>query len=220
MTDTKTDKIALVTGASRGFGYAVADALGAAGWHVIAVARTVGGLEDLDDSISAKGGSATLVPLDITDDAALARMCLSIFERWGHVDLLVHAAITVAPLSPAGHVPEGDWDKMLALNIRATQRMITMLDPLLKAAKNGTAILPEDSSQISRPFMAAYGASKAAQQAIWESWAAESTSTGPSVTAFAPNPMPTALRARFFPGEDRSTLAPTRDEAARLLASL
>lgn len=213
------EKIALVTGASRGFGAAVAEALAGNGWHVIALARTVGALEELDDRIQAAGGSATLVPLDITDDEGLKRLCLSIHERWGGLDLLIHAAIFAGPLSPAGHVPEGDWDKTLAVNIRATQRLITMTDPLLKTVKNAMAILPTDDKSGAK-FFASYGAAKAAQKAIWDSWAAESEKTGPNVVTFTPKPMPTALRARFFPGEDRGALSDTHEEAKRLVVSI
>jgi NAD(P)-dependent dehydrogenase (short-subunit alcohol dehydrogenase family) len=213
-----TEKIALVTGASRGFGFAAAAALGARGVHVIALARTTGGLEDLDDVITQAGGSATLVPLDVTDDDGLARACRAIFDRWGGVDVLVHAAIFAGPLSPAAHVPLKDWDRMLAVNARATQRLIAMVEPLLKA-KGGTAVLPVDD-RAGQTFFGGYGATKAAQQALWSSWAAEAVPGGPRVTSFAPNPMPTALRGRFFPGEDRALLAAPADEAARLLAQL
>ena len=215
-----SEKIALVTGASRGFGAATAEELAARGWHVIALARTTGGLEDLDDRITARGGSATLVPLDIADEQGLQHMGLSIYERWGHVDLLVHCAIHASPLSPVAHVPEGDLDKDLAINIRATQRIITMIEPLLKAADDGLAVLPVDSNVTGRKFFAAYGASKAAQLAIWASWAAETANTGPRVTTFAPKAMPTALRGRFFPGEDRDVLTPPRDEACRMIDAL
>ncbi len=214
-----SDKLALVTGASRGFGAAVAEALAGNGYHVIAVARTVGALEELDDRIQAKGGSTTLVPLDITDEDGLKRLCLSVFERWGKLDFWLHSAIFAGPLSPAGHVPLSDWDKTLAVNIRATQRLITMVEPLLKAGQ-GLAVLPVDDGCIGAKFLAAYGAAKAAQRALWDSWAAETASTGPSVETFAPKPMPTALRARFYPGEDRSQLHPPADEAARLLKTL
>ncbi len=220
MTDEKAKKIALVTGASRGFGAAVAEELAARGWHVIAVARTSGALEELDDRITARGGTATLVPIDITEDEALQGMCLSIYKRWGHVDLLVHCAIHASPLSPAGHVPESDLDKSLAINIRATQRIIAMVEPLLKAVEGGLAVLPVDREVVGRKFFAAYGFSKAAQQAIWDSWAAETKVIGPRVTTFAPRAMPTATRGRFFPGEDRDALTPTRDEAVRFIESL
>lgn len=213
-----SEKIALVSGASRGFGFAAASALGRAGYHVIALARTVGGLEDLDDAIRAKGGTATLVPLDISDEEGLKRLCVSIYERWGGIDLWLHSAIYAGPLSPAAHVPSGDLDRMLAVNTRATLRLIAMVEPLLKARK-GTAILPVED-RAGQPFFAGYGATKAAQTAIWASWAAETAKTGPNVTTFAPKPMPTALRGRFFPGEDRKTLFEPADQAARLVASL
>jgi len=215
-----TNKVALVSGASRGFGAACAVELARAGWHIVALARTVGGLEDLDDRIVAVGGASTLVPLDITDDAGLQRMCLSLHERWGRIDLFLHAAIFACPLSPASLVPESDWDKTLAVNIRATQRLIEMTDPLLKAAASGVAILPVDDGAIGQKFLAAYGAAKAAQRAIWDSWAAESARIGPRVTTFSPRAMPTALRGRFYPGEDRSKLADLSAEAARLLSAL
>ena len=213
-----SEKIALVTGASRGFGFATAAALAGAGYHAIAVARTVGGLEDLDDAIKAKGGSATLVPLDIGDEDGLMRLCLSIFERWGGVDLWLHSAIYAGPLSPAAHVPTGDLDRMLAVNVRATQRLIAMVEPLLKP-RMGVAILPTED-RAGQPFFAGYGATKAAQTAIWASWAAETKRTGPRVTTFAPEPMPTALRGRFFPGEDRKVLHAPADQAERLVATL
>lgn len=210
-----SEKIALVTGASRGFGAAVSEVLAEAGYHVIAVARTVGALEELDDRIQAVGGSTTLVPLDITDEEGLKRLCLSVHERWGGVDFWLHAAIFAGPLSPIGHVPESDWAKTLAVNIGATQRLISMVDPLLNARK-GIALLPLDDVAGGK-FIASYGAAKAAQKALWDSWAAEN---GARVRSFAPNPMPTALRARFYPGEDRSKLAEPRVEAERLMAGL
>jgi NAD(P)-dependent dehydrogenase (short-subunit alcohol dehydrogenase family) len=210
--------VALVTGASRGFGAAMAEVLAANGYHVIALARTVGGLEELDDRIQKAGGTATLVPLDICDEEGLKRLCVSIHERWGQLDLWVHSAIFAGPLSPVGHIPLSDWDKTLAVNIRATQRLVEMIEPLLNAG-NGTAVLPVDDIAGAK-FFASYGAAKAAQKAIWDSWAAETTKIGPTVLTFAPNPMPTALRARFYPGEDRDALTPAKTEAARLLQSL
>jgi len=213
-----TEKTALITGASRGFGAAFGEAVAEQGVHVIALGRTVGALEDLDDRIRAKGGTATLVPLDITDEGGLQRLCLSIFERWGGLDIWLHSAIFAGPLSPVAHVPEKDWDKSVAINIHATQRLIALVEPLLKARK-GTAILPVEDVA-GQKFHAAYGAAKAAQKAIWDSWAAESAATGPKVRTFAARPMPTALRARFYPGEDRAKLHQPKDEAARLLAVL
>ena len=215
-----SEKIALVTGASRGLGFAVARELGANGWHVVALARTVGGLEDLADVIEASGGSTTLVPLDITDDAGLARMARAIHDRWGHLDLLVHCAAHAEPLSPAGHVSDKELDRCLAVNARATQRLIVMCDPLLKASDDGQAVLVTDTECAGKPFYSAYGTSKVAAKSFWDSWAAESQQLGPKVRYFAAKAMPTALRARFHPGEDRNTLEPCVNEASRLMAQI
>lgn len=212
-------RITLVTGASRGLGAAVAERLGATGWHVIAVARTTGGLESLDDRIKGLGGQATLAPMDITNDDAMRHLCRAVFDRWGKVDLWVHAAIHAAPLSPAGHMDEKDWDKSLAINLRATGQLIPMVEPLLRASETGTALFLDDPRG-GQKFFGAYGATKAAQIALARSWQAETTSTGPRVLIAAPGPMPTATRARFFPGEDRAVLSDPMSEAARLLALL
>jgi NAD(P)-dependent dehydrogenase (short-subunit alcohol dehydrogenase family) len=219
----ENQKIALVTGASRGFGFAVAQALAAAGYHVIALARTVGGLEDLDDAIQAAGGQATLVPLDINDDGGLQRLCLSIFERWGGLDIWVHSAFFAGPLSPVEHIPEKDWEKSGATNIQATQRLIALIDPLLRTRPGSKAVLPveQPSPAAPRKFHAMYASAKAAQTTLWDVWAAENQSgAGPKALTFPANPMPTALRARFYPGEDRAPLHNPGDEAQRLLAIL
>ncbi len=212
--DGKT--IALVTGASRGFGYAVAEALAGPGTHVIALARTTGGLEDLADAIEARGGSSTLVPLDITDEGGLQRMCLAIHERWGRLDLMIHAAVHATPMSPADQLGEKDWDRAFAVNTRATQRLIAVTRPLLIAAPAGRAVFITDD-RAGEKFFSAYGASKAAQSALIESYRAETIQTGPKVETFTPTPMPTALRARFFPGEDRSKLSPCKTQALLMI---
>lgn len=218
MNDQSDTRTALVTGASRGLGFAIASALGAQGWHVIAVARTVGGLEELDDKIKAAGGSATLAPLDVTDDKAMAHLARSIAERWGQLGLWVHAAIHVAPLSPAGHLDPKDFDKSVACNLRAPASLVPMLEPLLRAAQ-GTAMFFEDPRG-GEKFFGAYGSTKAAQIALARTWQAETEKIGPRVVIAEPAPMATATRARFFPGEDRDALADIHDEAARLLATL
>ncbi|NNU81879.1 SDR family NAD(P)-dependent oxidoreductase [Halovulum dunhuangense] len=214
-----TEKIALVTGASRGFGYAVALELAQAGWHVVALARTTGGLEELADAVDRVGGAVTLVPLDITDDAGLARMGRAIFDRWGRLDLMVHAAAHATPCAPVELAAVKDLDRAIAVNFRATQRLIAMCDPLLKAAPGARAVYVVDS-HAGAPFFGAYGATKAAARTLVESWAAETAKIGPKVQIFQPAPMPTALRARFFPGEDRAGLSTPAAEAARLMASL
>jgi NAD(P)-dependent dehydrogenase (short-subunit alcohol dehydrogenase family) len=217
-----TQNIALVTGASRGLGAALAEQLAARGWHVVAVARTVGGLEDLDDRVKALGlpgaGLLTLAPMDITNDDAMRHLCLKVHERWGHLNLWAHAAIHATPMAPAGSLATKDWEKALATNIRATGQLIPMVEPLLKAG-HGTALFFDDR-RAGQKFFGAYGASKAAQIALATSWQAETRAIGPRVVITTPAPMPTATRARFFPGEDRGPLAAPRAEAQRILDDL
>ncbi len=211
-----SEKVALITGASRGLGAALAEAL-ASTHHIVAVARTTGALEELDDRIKAAGGEATLAPMDITKPDAMAQLCRSIHDRWGHVDLWVHTAIHAAPLSPAATIDARDWDKSVACNVTATGQLIPYVAPLLP--QTGTALFFDDP-RAGEKFYGAYGATKAAQIALAQSWAAETVKTGPHVRILRPAPMSTALRARFHPGEDRSALAHPRDEAARLLVEL
>lgn len=194
----------------------MAEALAARGYHVIAVARTVGGLEELDDRIKAAGGAATLVPLDLTNEDGLRQVCRSIHDRWGHVDVLVHAAIHAPPLCPLPHMDEKDMDKSIAINMRATARLIANVAPLLKAAQDPLAVFFDDPAK-AKKFHTTYGFSKEAQIRLVRSWQEESVSTGPRVVIATPEPMPTALRARFYPGEDRDALAPTTQEAGRIM---
>ena len=219
MTQTK---LALVTGASRGLGAAMAEQLAAQGWHVVAVARTVGGLEELDDRVKALGlpgaGGLTLAPMDVTNDDAMRHLCLSIHQRWGGLQLWAHAAIHATPMAPAGSLAQKDWEKALATNIRATGQLIPMVEPLLKAGQ-GTAVFFDDP-RAGQKFFGAYGASKAAQIALASSWQAETVKIGPRVVIASPKPLATATRARFFPGEDRSKLATPKAEAARLLSEI
>lgn len=215
-----TQRIALITGASRGLGAAFAEQLAARGWHVVAVARTSGALEELDDRVKALGlpgaGTVTLAPMDVTHDDAMRHLCLSIHERWQKLDLWIHAAVHVAPLAPAGSLDLKDWEKSIATNTRATGTLIPMVEPLLRAG-DGTALFLDDP-RAGQKFFGAYGATKAAQIALARSWQAEGAKVGPRVLIETPAPMPTATRARFFPGEDRAPLTHPRDEAARILA--
>ncbi len=217
-----TQRLALVTGDSRGLGAAIAEQLALRGWHVVAVARTVGGLEDLDDRVKAAGlpgaGALTLAPMDVTNDDAMRHLCRSIHDRWGGLGLWVHAAIHAAPLAPAGHLDQKDWEKSLATNTRATGMLIPMVEPLL-LAHQGTALFLDDL-RAGQPFFGAYGATKAAQMALARSWQAETARHGPRVLIAAPAGLPTATRARFFPGEDRTRLADVQAEAARILDAL
>lgn len=209
-------KTALITGATHGIGAALAVAL-APTHHIIAVGRTTGALEDLDDRIKANGGQATLAPMDITVDAAMQQLCRSIHDRWGHLDLWLHPAVHAAPLTPASHVNAKDFVKSVDINITATSRLITYVAPLLGAV--GKAVFFDDPRG-GEPFFGSYGATKSAQIALAQSWAVETAKTGPKVQIVTPKPMPTATRARFFPGEDRSALADVNVEAARLLADI
>lgn len=207
-------KIALITGASRGLGAALAEAL-APEHHIVAVARTVGGLEELDDRIRTKGGAATLAPMDVTKADAMAELCRSIYDRWGHVDLWAHAAIHAPPLAPADHADARDLAKSVATNVTATALLIGYVAPLIAAAPSGRALFFDDP-RAGEKFFAAYGATKAAQIALARSWQAETRNSGPHIDIVTPLPMPTATRARFFPGEDRGALTPC-DEAAALI---
>ncbi len=213
-----TDKIALVTGASRGLGAACAERLTAHGYHIVALARTTGALEELDDRIQAKGGSATLVPVDLSNDDAMRQICRSIFERWGKLELMVHAAIHAAPLCPASHIDAKDLEKSLTGNVTATAQLISNTEPLLKAAK-GQAVFFNDPVK-SKRFHATYGLTKAAQMRLARSWQDEAQASGITVHILEPAPMPTATRARFYPGEDRAALTPCAEEAERLLTPL
>ena len=216
MTEMHPAKVALITGASRGLGAALAEEL-AKSHHIVAVGRTTGALEELDDRIQAAGGQATLAPMDITNPDAMAQLCRSIHDRWGGLDIWAHAAVHAAPLTPAAHLDAKDWTKSVACNVTATGQLIPFLAPLLGA--QGKALFFEDP-QAGEKFFGAYGATKSAQIALARSWQSESIRTGPQVHILTPSPMPTATRARFFPGEDRAPLADPRQEARRLLSDL
>jgi NAD(P)-dependent dehydrogenase (short-subunit alcohol dehydrogenase family) len=211
-----TQKIALITGASRGLGAALAEAL-APTHHIIAVGRTVGALEDLDDRIKAKGGNATLAPMNVTDTGAMQTLCRGIHDRWGKVDLWCHTAIHAAPLTPTQHVDAKDFEKSIAGNITATATLITYIAPLL--GTEGRAVFFDDPVA-GEKFFGSYGATKAAQIALARSWQTETARIGPRVDIVTPQPMPTATRARFYPGENRDDLHDIHAEAARLLAIL
>src|SRR5882672_3127633 len=199
------DRIALVTGASRGIGAAVALQLAQAGAHVVAVARTVGGLEELDDQIKAAGGSATLVPLDIKDMDGIARLALA--ERYGRLDVLVGNAGVLGPLSPLGHVEPKDWNNILAVNITANWQLIRTMDPLLKASPAGRAVFISSAlGWLGRAYTGPYAVSKAALNALVQVYAAETATTNVKVNAFNPGPTRTKMYASGWPGVDPETL--------------
>ena len=219
LTTPAPSRLALVTGASRGLGSALAELLSTE-YHIVAVARTTGGLEELDDRIQARGGQATLAPMDIAQDAAMQHLCRSIHDRWGGLDLWIHTAIHAAPLCPAGQSDAKDFDKSIATNATATQRLITYVDPLLRGRSGGTAVFFDDPNAGGTAFHGVYGASKAAQMTLVRSWQAETHNLEPNVMVLTPPPMPTGLRARFHPGEDRAALTPIADAAAAIRAQL
>lgn len=212
--------LALITGASRGLGASVAEELAAHGYHVLAVARTTSGLEALDTKIKARGGQATLAPMDITDANAMAYLCRSIYDRWGGLSLWIHTALHTAPLTPAQHVDEKDMTKSITTNIQALSRLIVYVDPLLRGQSPvGRAIFFDDDP--AAKFTSYYHASKAAQRALIISWQAESTTpNAPIIKILKPNPMATAHRARFYPGEDTSRLETPQTMARMLLPNI
>jgi|TARA_R110002095_G_scaffold659_5_gene3118 NAD(P)-dependent dehydrogenase (short-subunit alcohol dehydrogenase family) len=218
MTGRLADKLALITGASRGIGRAVALALAAEGAHVILVARTVGALEEVDDEIRKAGGTATLVPLDLTDFDAIDRLGGTIFERWGKLDILVGNAGILGPLTPTSHISPDEWDKVFAVNVTTNYRLIRSLDPLLQRAEAGRAVfVTSGAAQKCRPFWGAYSVSKAALEALVKTWAHEVEKTELRINMVSPGPIATKMRATAMPGEDPGTLRTPEDIAPLFL---
>ena len=213
-------RIALVTGASRGIGRAAALALSEAGAHVIAVARTVGGLEELDDAIQAKGGTATLVPLDLKDSAGIDRMGQAIFERWGKLDILLANAGILGVLTPLTHLAPRVWDDIIAINLTANWRLIRSLDQLLRLSDAGRAVFVSSAAAIyNRAFWGGYAVSTAALDSMVKTYAAELTGTTVKVNLLYPGPTRTKMRAQAMPGEDPMTL-PAPEELAPLIVEM
>jgi len=207
MTKPLASRIALVTGASRGIGYATARALARAGAHIVAVARTQGGLEELDDDIRKDGGSATLVPLNITDSDGIARLGAALHERHGKLDILVGNAGVAGPSSPLGHIELKPWNDVIAVNVTANFQLIRCMDPLLRASDAGRAVFVTSGiASKATAYLGPYAASKAALDALVRSWAHELANTKVRVNLFSPGPIRTRMRAAVFPGEDPMTL--------------
>jgi len=218
MTIDLKGRIALVTGASRGIGYFTAIELAKAGAHVIACARAVGGLEDLDDAIKAVGGTATLVPFDLSDMAAIDQLGGHIFERWGKLDIAVLNAGVLGVIAPIGHVEAKVFDKVMTINVTATWRLIRSLEPLLVKSDQGRAlILSSGAAHKCRPFWAPYSASKAAVEALARTWAAETQRLPLRILCVDPGATRTAMRAQAMPGEDPETLPHPSEVAEKLL---
>jgi NAD(P)-dependent dehydrogenase (short-subunit alcohol dehydrogenase family) len=220
MPQPLADRVALVTGASRGIGYAAALALARAGAHVVAVARTVGGLEGLDDAIRAAGSSATLAPLDMRDYAGLYRLAAALNERHGRLDVLVGNAAMAATLSPLDHIEPKIWEEMMALNVTANWHLIRAMAALLRSSDAGRAVfVTSRAATLGRAYWAPYSVSKAALNALAQTFAAETSSTAVRVNLFDPGATRTRMRALVMPGEDPMTL-PTAEEVAEKLLPL
>jgi NAD(P)-dependent dehydrogenase (short-subunit alcohol dehydrogenase family) len=212
------DRIALVTGASRGIGASVARALARAGAHVVAVARTVGGLEELDDSIRAVGGKATLVPLDLKDYAGIDRLGAALHERYGKLDVLIGNAGVLGVLSPLGHIEPKVWDDVMAVNVTANWRLIRSMDPLLRASDAGRAVfISSGAASKAAAYWGPYAVSKSALEVIARTYAAETATTPIHVNLVNPGPIRTKMRASAMPGEDPMKLDTPAQVAEEIL---
>ena len=216
-----SDRIALVTGASRGIGRAAALALAAAGAHIVAVARTPGALEALDDEIRALTGQpATLVPMDIGEAGGLDQLGLAIHQRFGRLDILVHAAAILGPITPVAHIEPQHWDRVVAVNLTASYRLIRSMEPLLRASEHPRAIFLTSGRAV-RPkaFWGPYGVTKAALEHLVRTWADELEQTPIRAVLLDPSVMRTRMRAEAMPGEDPTTL-PDPSEIGPLIVEL
>jgi NAD(P)-dependent dehydrogenase (short-subunit alcohol dehydrogenase family) len=212
-------RIALVTGASRGIGFATAIALAQAGAHVVALARTVGGLEELDDEIKKAGSAATLVPLDLKDLDGIARLGAALNERFGKLDIMIANAALLGPLSPLSHVEPKAWTELIAVNVTANWQLIRCMEPLLQKSDGGRAVLLTSGAASSgTAYWGPYAVSKAALDAMARAWAAENATTNLKINLFSPGAVRTRMRATAFPGEDPATLKKPAAVAEKIVA--
>ncbi len=212
--------VALVTGASRGIGAAIAVELGRLGAHLVLTARTQGGLEETDDAIRSVGGSATLLAMDLREDAAIDAIGPSIYQRFGRLDVLVHNAGVLGKLTPVGHIQPNDWADVVGVNMTATWRLIRTCDPVLRQAQAGRAVFLTDArARAPLAYWGAYGATKAGMEHLVLTWAHEVATTRVRVNLFDPGVVGTRLRTQAFPGIERSTL-PTPASVAPAAAAL
>lgn len=202
------DRVALVTGASRGLGRAMAVALAREGAHVIISARTAGALEEVDDEIRAAGGRATIVRLDLRTGDRIDQLGPLLYQRWRKLDILVAAGGILGPLSPLPHISADAWQGVLDINVTANWRLIRTLDPLLKLSDAGRALfVTSHAAQAETAYWGPYAVSKAALEALARSYAQEVANTAVRVALLDPGPMRTNMRAKAFPGEDKAHLA-------------
>ena len=214
------DRLALVTGASRGIGRAVAMALAEQGAHVIATARTVGGLEELDDEIRAKGGKATLLELDLRNGERVDQLGPTLYQRWGKLDILIGSAGILGPLSPLHHVTEDAWNAVIAINLSANWRLIRTLDPLLKLSEAGRVVfVTSGEADAKNAYWGPYAVSKAGLDALVKTYAQELAESSVRANLVDPGAVRTLMRAKAFPGEDPDTL-PAPEELAPLFLEL
>ncbi|HEY8163505.1 MAG: SDR family NAD(P)-dependent oxidoreductase [Methylocystis sp.] len=214
-------RIALVTGATRGIGRAIALELARGGAHIVALARTQGALEALDDEIRALGSEATLVPCDLGDFDALDRLGAALFERWGRLDVFVANAGVLGPLSPLAHVDVKDWNRVMAVNVTANWRLIRSVDLLLRASSAGRVLfVTSGAAHKAKPYWGPYAVSKAALDAMARTYAAEVKDCGVTVMIANPGPMRTRMRAQAMPGEDPMSLPAPEDFARKCLPLL
>jgi NAD(P)-dependent dehydrogenase (short-subunit alcohol dehydrogenase family) len=201
------ERVALVTGASRGLGRAMALALARRGAHVVALARTTGGLEELDDDIRKAGGTASLVPLDLRKPEGIDQLGAIVFERWKKLDILVGNAGVLGRLSPLGHIEPKVWDEVMAVNVTANWRLIRSFDPLLRQSNAGRAIFVTSAAAFKLlAYWGPYSVSKAALEALVRTYAAETVKTAVRVNLLNPGPVRTRMRAQAMPGEDPMSL--------------
>jgi len=218
MTTSLAGRVALVTGASRGIGRAAALAFAQAGAHVVALARTTGALEELDDEIRELGGTATLVPLDLADAGGLEKLGPALMERWGRLDILLANAGVLGPLTPLGHASEKEWAQVLDINVTANWRLIKSLDPALRASESGRVmLLSSGAAHKCLAYWGPYSISKAAVEALGRTYAAETATTPVKVMLVNPGPLRTRMRAEAMPGEDPQTLRTPEELAPHLV---
>jgi len=214
MVGRLSGKIALITGASRGIGAAVAEAYAREGAHLVLAARTVGGLEEVDDKVRAAGGNATLVPLDLRDFIKIDELAAAIYQRFQRLDILVGNAAEFGTFSPLGHIEPKLWGEIIDLNLTANWRLIRAMDPLLRAAPHGRAIFVTSGiAQNPRAYWGPYAVSKAGLDAMVKTYAAEIEKTNVRANLIGPGVVRTRLRARVFPGEDPMKLPPPESVA-------